>query len=61
MLTKEELLKSGVPQSCIDYNDRTQKVYDFAHELIRNHVPNAPIYLQVAMTQELLLRAGGKR
>ncbi len=61
MKTKEELLKSGVRQCDIDYNDRTQKVYDFALTLIQDQIPDAPTYLQHAMTHEILLRASGKR
>lgn len=61
MMTRAEQLKAGISQADIDRTERTQKVYDYALQLIKELAPNAPGYLQAAMTRELLLRATGDR
>ena len=61
MRSKEENLKSGLSIYDVQRQERTQAVYDFALEQIKLTVPNAPAYLQAAMTRELLLDAVGNR
>lgn len=61
MKTREEQLKNGISSYDIDRSDMTQKVFAFAHALIKEYVPDAHEYLQAAMTRELLEAAAGKR
>jgi len=61
MKTREEMLAAGTRACDIDRNERIQRVYAFALAEIQAQVPDAPEYLQRAMTRELILTAGGVR